>query len=241
MPDSDPELVTYDVRDGVAWARIDNGKANALSFDVLGGLDRCLTRAEEDAAVGALVITGTPGFLTGGFDLTVMQGDDPAAMIRLVSDGGALFTRLFASSVPVVVAAPGHAVAAGALMLLAADERIGADGLFKVGLIETQIGMFLPRWAIELAEERLSRRHFQVATVGARMYAPSGAVDAGYLDTVVAPEELEATAQAAAAAWAKLPAAAYAAQVRVIRSARIAALEAAVAADRANGASPVTG
>jgi enoyl-CoA hydratase len=241
MPDSDTELVTYDVRDGVAWARIDNGKANALSFDVLGGLDRCLTRAEEDAAVGAVVITGTPGFLTGGFDLTVMQGDDPAAMIRLVSDGGALFTRLFASPVPIVVAAPGHAVAAGALMLLAADERIGADGSFKVGLIETQIGMFLPRWAIELAEERLSRRHFQVATVGARMYAPDGAVDAGYLDAVVAPEELEAAAQAAAAAWAKLPAAAYAAQVRVIRGARIAALEAAVAADRANGASPVTG
>ena len=241
MSESGTDLVSYDVRDGVAWARISNGKANALSFDVLGGLDRCLTLAEEEASVGALVITGTPGFLTGGFDLTVMQGDDPAAMIRLVSDGGALFTRLFASSVPVVVAAPGHAVAAGALMLLAADERIGADGSFKVGLIETQIGMFLPRWAIELAEERLSRRHFQVATVGARMYAPADALDAGYLDAVVAPEELEATAQAAAEAWAKLPAAAYAAQVRVIRGARIAALEAAVAADRANHASPVTG
>ena len=169
-----------------------------------------------------------------------MQGDDPAAMIRLVSDGGALFTRLFASALPVVVAAPGHAVAAGALLLLAADERIGVDGSFKIGLIETQIGMFLPRWAIELAEERLSRRHFQVATVGARMYPPVDARDAGYLDAVVAPEELDATAQAAAEAWAKLPAAAYAAQVRVIRGARIAALEAAVAADRAAGASPIT-
>jgi enoyl-CoA hydratase len=240
MPDSGTELVGYDVRDGVAWARIDNGKANALSFDVLAGLDRCLTLAEEDAAVGALVITGTPGFLTGGFDLTVMQGDDPAAMIRLVSDGGTLFTRLFASALPVVVAAPGHAVAAGALLLLAADERVGAEGSFKVGLIETQIGMFLPRWAIELAEERLSRRHFQVATVGARMYAPADACDAGYFDAVVAPEELDATAQAAAEVWAKLPAAAYAAQVRVIRGARIAALEAAVAADRASGASPIT-
>ena len=240
MAESGTDLVSYDVRGGVAWARIDNGKANALSFDVLGGLDRCLTLAEDDAGVGALVVTGTPGFLTGGFDLTVMQGDDPAAMMRLVSDGGALFTRLFGSSVPVVVAASGHAVAAGALLLLAADERIGSDGSFKVGLIETQIGMFLPRWAIELAEERLSRRHFQVATVGARMYTPADARDAGYFDTVVAPEDLDAAAQAAAEAWAKLPVAAYAAQVRVIRGARVAALEAAVAADRASGASPVT-
>ena len=77
MADSGTELVSYDVSDGVAWARIDNGKANALSFDVLGGAGPCLTLAEDDADVGALVITGTPGFLTGGFDLTVMQGDDP--------------------------------------------------------------------------------------------------------------------------------------------------------------------
>ena len=55
MAESGTDLVSYDVRDGVAWARIDNGKANTLSFDVLGGLDRCLTLAEEDAGVGALV------------------------------------------------------------------------------------------------------------------------------------------------------------------------------------------
>lgn len=241
MSESGTEFVSYEVRDGVGWARIDHGKANALSFDVLAGLDRCLTLAEQDTRVGALVVTGKPGFLTGGFDLSVMKGDDPGAMMRLVSDGGALFTRMFASPVPVIVAAPGHAVAAGALLLLCADERIGVDGAFQIGLIETKIGMFLPRWAIELAEERLSRRHFQVATVGARMYAPADARDAGYLDAVVAPDDLETATQAAAEVWAELPAAAYAAQVKVIRGERIAALEAAVAADRASGASITAG
>jgi enoyl-CoA hydratase len=232
MSDSGTEFVSYAVSDGVAWARIDHGKANALSFEVLGGLDRCLTLAERDPAVGAMVVTGKPGFLTGGFDLSVMKGGDPSAVIRLVSDGGALFTRIFASATPVVIAASGHAVAAGALLLLAADERIGVDGRFQIGLIETKIGMFLPRWAIELAEERLSRRHFQVATVGARMYPPAEAKDAGYLDAVVEPEALDAAAQVAAKTWAELPAAAYESQVRLIRGARVAQLEAAVAADR---------
>ncbi len=233
MNESGSDLVGYEVREGVAWAHISNGKANALSFEVLEALGTCLTLAESDAAVGALCLTGTPGFLTGGFDLAVMKSGDAKSMITLVSDGGALFTRIFASPLPVVVAASGHAVAAGALLLLAADERIGADGSFQIGLIETQIGMVLPRWAIEFAEERLSRRHFQVATVGARMYPPAGARDAGFLDDVVAPEALEATAQAAAALWSKLPAAAYAGQVTQIRGSRIAALEAAIAADRA--------
>lgn len=233
MSESGSDFVGYEVRDNVAWARIDHGKANALSFEVLSALDACLTLAENDDAVGALCITGKPGFLTGGFDLSVMKSGDAQAMITLVSDGGALFTRIFASGVPVVVAASGHAVAAGALLLLAADERIGTDGKFQIGLIETQIGMVLPRWAVELAEERLSRRHFQVATVGARMYAPADARDAGFLDAVVGPEELEDGAQAAATAWASLPQPAYAGQVVQIRGARIAALEAAIAADRA--------
>ncbi len=40
------EVVHYDVRDRIAYATIDNGKANALSPDVLTGLEAALDRAE---------------------------------------------------------------------------------------------------------------------------------------------------------------------------------------------------
>jgi enoyl-CoA hydratase len=224
--------VRYEVRDRIALVTIDNGKANVLSPEVVEGLDACLTRAEEAGGdVGAMVVTGTPGFLSGGFDLAVMTSS-PEAAGRLVTDGGALFTRMYGSPLPIVVACTGHAVAAGALMLLAADERIGASGEFKIGLIETAKGMVLPQWAVELAQERLSRRHLQVATVGARMYAPAGARDAGFLDDVVDADDLPAVALAAARTWADLPPAAYAGQVRANRGPRLERLLAAVAADR---------
>lgn len=227
------EPVRYEVRDQIAHVTIDNGKANVLSPGVVAALDACLTRAEAAGAgeVAAMVVTGTPGFLSGGFDLEVMMSSAEAAG-RLVTDGGALFTRMFGSPVPIVVACSGHAVAAGALMLLAADERIGADGDFKIGLIETQKGMVLPRWAVELSEERLSRRHFQLATVGARMYPPAGARDAGFLDDVVPAGDLDAAALAAARRWAELPRPAYEGQVRQNRGARLERLRAAVEADR---------
>lgn len=227
------DVVSYEPRDGIAVASIDNGKANALSHAVLEGLGAALDRAEQAGAeqVGALVVAGKPGFLSGGFDLDVMRSG-PAQAGALVSDGGALFTRFFESPVPVVVACTGHAVAAGALMLLGADERIGARGSFRIGLIETQIGMVIPRWAAELAEERLSRRHFQLATVGARMYDPDGARDAGFLDEVVEPDAVLERAVAVAQEWAKLPRAAYEGQVQMNRGSRLARLHEAVAADR---------
>jgi enoyl-CoA hydratase len=227
------DVVSYEVRDGIAVASIDNGKANALSHAVLDGLADALDRTEQAGAevAGALVIAGKPGFLSGGFDLEVMRSG-PEAAGTLVTDGGALFTCCFESPVPVIVACTGHAVAAGALMLLGADERIGARGPFRIGLIETQIGMVLPRWAVELAEERLSRRHFQVATVGARMYDPDGARDAGYLDEVVEPDAVIGRAIDAAKEWAKLPRPAYEGQIAMNRGTRLTRLHEAVDADR---------
>src|SRR5436309_9914355 len=131
-----PDEVSYEVRDRIAHVAIANGKANALSPAVIAQLDAALTRAEDGGEeVGALLITGAPGILSGGFDLAVMRSG-PAEAGKLVTDGGALITRLFGSEVPVVIACTGHAVAAGALLLLGADVRVGAQGAFRIGLIE---------------------------------------------------------------------------------------------------------
>jgi enoyl-CoA hydratase/carnithine racemase len=227
------ELVQYEVRDRVAHVTISNGKANALSPEVLAGLNDALTRAEDagEEEVGALLITGAPGMLSGGFDLQVMRSGAEAAG-KLVTDGGELFIRMYGSPVPVVVACSGHAIAAGCLLMMGADRRIGARGDFRLGLIETQLGMVLPRWAVELSEERLARRHFQDATVGAKIYDPDGAVEAGFLDEVVPAEALAAAAATEARRWADLPRAAYRGQVRMCRGARLGRLADAVAADR---------
>ena len=139
---------------------------------------------------------------------------------------------MFGSELPVLVACSGHAIAAGALLLLSADYRVGARGEFRIGLIETQIGMVLPRWAVELSRERLSVRHFQQATVGARVYDPDAAADAGFLDLVVPAEALTDAAVAEARRWADLPRAAYRGQVRMNRSERLGRLAEAIADDR---------
>jgi enoyl-CoA hydratase len=222
----------------VLIATIAHGKANALSHDVIVALGAALDDVEhagdprpDNPDPGVLLITGTPGMLSGGFDLTVMRSG-PKEAGRLVTDGGAFITRCFASPAPVVVACTGHAIAAGALLMLGADYRVGATGDFRIGLIETQLGMVLPRWAVELSEERLSRRHFQQATVAARIYDPGGAVDAGFLDIAVEPDQVLDTALAEAERLAALPRSAYSGQVHMNRGARLARLEAAVAADR---------
>ena len=188
--------VLYELKDKVAVIRLDDGKVNALSHAGIDAIHAALDRAEKEA--GAVVIAGRPGRFSAGFDLSVMgQGGD--AVVGLLTAGAELALRLYGFPSPVVGACTGHALAMGAILLMSMDTRIGAEGDFKIGLNEVAIGMTLPVFGVEFARERLSKRHLSRAVVEAEIYRPSDAVDAGFLDRVVAPEAVVDTAYAEAA------------------------------------------
>jgi enoyl-CoA hydratase len=230
--------VTTEQRGSVLICHIDDGKANALSAAMIAALLEVVAGAEADDDVGAVVLHGRDGRFSAGFDLSVMRGGDLRAMSDLVSDGGELATTIFGASVPVVAACTGHALAAGALVLLACDVRVGADIDCKIGLNEVAIGMVLPDWAFTLAVERLSKRHLQRAVANARITDAAGAVDAGFLDEVVPPSELLDVAVARAEELVALDRRAYAGTVRVLRGDVIERMEAQVASDRDRGSTP---
>lgn len=177
-----PSPVHYELDQGVAVLRLDDGKANAISPAVIDAMRLALDRAENEAT--ALAILGRDKRLSAGFDLSVMTGGADA-MRRLVLDGAELFLRLYAFPLPVVVGCTGHALAAGAILLLSADYRVGSAGDFKIGLNEVAIQMILPTFGVEMARARLSPRHLSQAITQARIYDPTGACEAGYLDEAV--------------------------------------------------------
>ena len=197
------DSVSYSLDDKVAKITLDDGKANGLSLATIETLHGMLNRAEKEA--GSVLIIGRPGRFCGGFDLSVMRGSDAEAVRGLVTAGAELFLRLFEFPLPVVVACTGHAVAAGAIVLLSTDVRIGAKGDFKIGLSEVGIGMALPIFAFELARQRLSKRHFIRATTHAELYKPEDAVDAGYLDRAVPGDLLLRESLAEAKRLAEIP------------------------------------
>ncbi|MDG2051231.1 MAG: crotonase/enoyl-CoA hydratase family protein [Myxococcota bacterium] len=183
------EHLEYTVEDGIAVFRLDDGKANALGPPMLDALHAALDRALAEE-VQAIVLFGRPGRFSAGFDLGVM-GQGAEAVRAMVGRGAELALRFFECPVPVLIGATGHTLAMGAVLLLAVDERIGADGDYKVGLNEVAIKMTMPEFAILLARERLSKRHLQRAISQAEIYSPQGAVDAGYLDQAVPLDQLE--------------------------------------------------
>ena len=205
----DDQLTRYALDDaGVATIALDDGKVNAFSVPMLRSLHAALDRAERDDAI--VVLAGRDGCFSAGFDLkTFAAGQEQ--VLEMLTLGARLSERLLSFPRPVIVAASGHAVAAGAFTLLAADVRIGVDGPFNVGLNEVRIGLTMPWFVVALARGRLHPAHFDAAVVRAQMYSPADAVAAGFLDRVVAASELRAAAAETAAALAQLDARAYSA------------------------------
>lgn len=227
------QVTTTRVADGtVALIAMDDGKANALSKSMIADVKAAVADAQADNACVAIVIAGREGRFSAGFDLSVVQSGNGAAVTDLVSDGGDLVKTLYGCDLPVIAACTGHALAAGALMLLGSDIRIGADGPFKVGLNEVAIGMTLPDWAHTIAEERLSKRHIQRAIANARVTSPADAVEVGFLDRVVAPDAVVEAAIAEAAELVVLDRGAYARTMRGFRKSTLDTMTAEIAADR---------
>lgn len=186
--------VTMSLAGNVALVRIDDGKVNALTPALLDGLWEALDTAEAHA--GAVVLAGRPGVFCAGLDLNVMRSGGRAGM-DLLDKGTEIFLRLAEFPRPVVTACTGHALAAGAVLLLCSDVRVGAVGDFKIGLNEVTIGIALPELVVELARARLSPRHFTPACNTGQVYSPTEAVDVGFLDRA---DSCDATSDALAAA-----------------------------------------
>ncbi|WP_158971329.1 crotonase/enoyl-CoA hydratase family protein [Paraglaciecola sp. L3A3] len=195
------ELVHYQIDNNVATITLQNGKANAISHEVIVQLNLALDKAEEQQAV--VVLTGQAGMLSAGYDLKVMTESMQSAM-KLVEQGSTLARRMLAFPLPIVVACTGHAVAKGAFLCLSADYRIGLEGQFKVGLNEVAIGMEMHHVGVELARARLTPAYFNRCVLLADMLSPTEAVIAGFLDKAVSEAEFMSTVLATAQALTKL-------------------------------------
>jgi enoyl-CoA hydratase len=198
--------LTCTIDEGVAVVQLDDGKVNVVSHRLVELLHAALDRSLDEAT--AVAIVGRDGKLSAGFALTEMTAGAERTR-ALVGAGGRLLMRIYTHPQPVVLGVTGHALAAGALLCLSCDTRIGGDGPAKIGLNETAIGMGLPRYAVELAQARLRPAHLVRGAVQAEIYDPAGAVEAGYLDRVVPAGQVATTVVDEARRLGALPGPAY--------------------------------
>ena len=207
--------VRYGVDGGVATICIDDGKRNALSPEVLRQIYAAFDRAESDRAL--VVLTGRESVFSAGFDLNVMKGGGSKA-IGMLRSGYALTARVMAYPHPVIAACNGHSFAMGVFLMLSADHVIGCRGDFRISANEVAIGLTMPRVAAAMLRHRLNPAAYQRAVTLSQEFDPESALDAGFFDELVEPNDLPTRAGVLAERFGALDARAHTASKRRIRA-----------------------
>ena len=135
MTDARPSPVSLSLHDAVAVIRIDNPPVNALGLAVREGLLKAFAEANADAAVEAIVLTGTGKAFSAGADITEF------AKGRLAPFLPDVILEIERSGKPVVAAINGLALGGGLEVLLGCHWRVADRKVRQLGLPEVKIGL----------------------------------------------------------------------------------------------------
>ncbi len=136
--DTGTEQLLCALQDGVATITLNRPEArNALSNELTPALRRMIRRCAEDAAIGALLLTGAGSAFCAGGDVKGMSKSGigsglsfDAKVADLRQRQRTLTGALVALRKPTIAALPGPAAGAGLAIALACDIRLAADTAF---------------------------------------------------------------------------------------------------------------
>jgi enoyl-CoA hydratase/carnithine racemase len=169
--------------------RLNRPPANALSPELIVGLKRAVETAPQDGA-RALVLSGTPGRFSAGLDVPLLLTLDRPAITALWRELYALLRALALSPIPIAAAITGHATAGGTVLPIFCDHRVAAQGDWKLGLNEVQVGLPLPPVIFAGLKRLVGMHQAERLAVGGLLISPDEAARIGLVDEVVPLEQV---------------------------------------------------
>jgi enoyl-CoA hydratase len=125
----DNELILFEKKNRIGYVTINRPKQlNALNRNVLGELDKLISKLETDTEIGVVIITGSgeKSFIAGA-DVSELAVLDGAGAIEFNSYGSKIFRRLEKLEKPIIAAVNGYALGGGLELALACDIRVASE------------------------------------------------------------------------------------------------------------------
>ncbi len=164
--------------------RLNRPPANAFNPALVAELSRHVTSAPREGAE-AIVVSGAPGLFTGGLDvpeLLTLGRDEMSAFFRVFYG---LLRDVAVSEIPIAAAITGHSPAAGAVLAVVCDHRVMAEGRYKIGMNEVQVGLAVPPMLQYAMKRLVGPRQGDALLIAGSLVAPEEALRIGLVDAVV--------------------------------------------------------
>ncbi|GLQ97382.1 enoyl-CoA hydratase/isomerase family protein [Dyella mobilis] len=175
--------------DAVTEIQLARPPVNALNIDLLRAIQGALADAVRDNSRG-IVLSGLQGLFSAGVDVPALLTLDRAGVREFWREFFATCAALAHAPVPVAAAITGHSPAGGAVLSLFCDYRVMAQGPYRIGLNEVQVGLVAPD-CIQMVLRRVvgAYRAERLLVSGALVDAEQ-ALACGFVDELVAVDQV---------------------------------------------------
>jgi len=177
------KAVSLSVDQAVALIRIDNPPVNALSPDVIDGLDAALDQASRDTSVRAIVVVGAGRTFIAGADIKGLE------QLAWGSDSGApemheLLQKLEDAPKPVVMAMHGTALGGGLEVAMAGHYRVAVPDAL-MGQPEVNLGIIPGAEGTQRLPRLVGLEKAIEMCVSGKPIKAADALSAGLIDRVI--------------------------------------------------------
>jgi Delta3-Delta2-enoyl-CoA isomerase len=169
---------------------------NALNPALLSALRQAIDTALADPSIEGVCLTGRAGMFSAGLDVPELLTLSRDMLRNAWRDFFAVMESLSRSNKPCVAAITGHSPAGGAVIALFCDYRVMAAGAYKIGLNEVQVGLAVPPAIVRAMQRLVGAHRGERLMVAGTMLDANGALSAGLVDELAAPELVETRAMA---------------------------------------------
>lgn len=169
--------------DRVRELRLARPPVNAFNPALMRALRDAVARAVEDGK-SALVLSGGPGLFSAGLDVPELLTLDRSTLRATWELFFGMLSALAHSPIPIGAALTGHSPAGGTVIALYADHRVMAEGPFRIGLNEVQVGLPVPQVLLRALTFLCGERHAARLAVGGLLVDPPEALRVGLIDEI---------------------------------------------------------
>ncbi|GLQ86916.1 enoyl-CoA hydratase/isomerase family protein [Dyella flagellata] len=175
--------------DAITQIQLARPPVNALNLELLRALQQALAEAVKGGARG-IALSGAQGMFSAGVDVPALLTRDRAGVREYWREFFATCAALAHLPIPVVAAITGHSPAGGAVLSLFCDYRVMAEGPYRIGLNEVQVGLIAPD-CIQMALRRVvgAYRAERLLVSGALIEAGQ-ALAFGFVDELTAVDQV---------------------------------------------------
>jgi len=200
-------MIDIDYFDSIGLLKLNRSVTNAINLDLVNALAEGLNTLESDPKVRGMVLSSANDkFFSIGFDIPELFALNRIEFENFYRAFNQTCFHLFALTIPVVAALPGHAIAGGYILSLCCDYRYLSEGHKLIGLNEVKLGLPVPYLADSILRSLIGGRLANQVVQEGEFLCPNDSLQMGIVDQVLTPDRLLPEAIAKTKQLAGLPA-----------------------------------